>query len=276
MKRALVVNRKNNMGDCMCQMRGLKEWKEKNPEYQLDFVTSEYLHAIVALHTDLFKSVRMESPSAIREFLLMDHGYDKVIEFEIEWNNAVKNGILRAWTEETLGFTPSTDKPYFIVRPEEELIAINHAKMLDGEFRKLCLMQLQAPSGYVRSYKYEDWEKVIDLFPEDVGIVYPAPLDMVFNGKLKPRKNLILLPGYSIGVNAALFKFMDFSFLTHGGMAMLAHAVDAKDVIHTIFTEAGSPNILNVPYWDNLVYKTHNDIDWEQVEKSIQKMYAKA
>lgn len=267
--RILVINRLNNLGDAMCHMRGLKEYKDKNPEVILDFVSCEYLHVLAAMHTDLFNEIRMDTFQNIAKIAAKHEGYDKVIEFDIDWQNALKVGILKAWVEKTLGFTPSTDKPYFIVTDEERMIAFHHVKSLQKKFRKLVLMQLEAPSGYPRSFKYEDWEKVLDLFPGDVGIIYTGPTDLAIDGKLKPRKNLILLPGYDIGTNVALTGFVDFNLLTHGGMAMMAYANDSKKVIHIIFEEAGSRNILWVNDWVNLVYKTHNDVNWDELKGAI-------
>jgi len=260
------------MGDAMCQMRGLKEWRDKHPEDTLEFASCLYLHILMAAHTDLFAAVHFDTFSQISSLAdnYVEAGYDRVIEFEIDWNAACDHGILKAWSEKTLGFTPSTDKPYFITHPLDRLVAGEHAKRMRAlGFDKLVLMQLEAPSGYARSFRYEDWERVLDLVPENVGVIYPGPVDLAIESKLKPRKHLFLLPGYDIGTTAALFKYVDFALLTHGGLAMLAHAVDKKEVIHAIFTESGSPKILWVPEWDNLVYPTHNEIDWKALEQAV-------
>jgi hypothetical protein len=269
----LVINRKNHMGDAMCQMRGLKEWKDAHPNDTLEFASCLYLHVLMAAHTDLFARIHFDAFDQINALADNYHaaGYDGLIEFEIDWSAATDHGILKAWTEKTLGFTPSTDKPYFLVKPHERLVAGEHAKRVRAYgFSTLVLLQLDAPSGYVRSFRYEDWDRVVDLIPEEVGIVYPGPIDLAVGNQLKPRKNLFLLPGYDIGATAALFEHVDFALLAHGGLAMLAHAVDKKEVIHAIFTEAGSPNILWVPEWTNLVYPTHQEIDWPELAAAVQ------
>jgi hypothetical protein len=55
---------------------------------------------------------------------------------------------------------------------------------------------------------------------------------------------------------------------------MLAHAMDAKRVIHIMFTEAGSPNLLSVPEWDNLVYPSRYETNWEQLADCITRRLA--
>lgn len=272
----LVINRFNNMGDTMCQMRGLKEWKDKHPEIeQMHFTSCEYLHIIAALHTDLFDAVMPDSFENIGK-KLKDYKkqYDRVIEFEIDWNDAITNGILKAWTKKTLGFEPSTDKPYWIIDPQEALIGHYHAERLHQYFEKIVFVQLEAPSGYVRSFRYEDWEKALDLFPDTVGLVYPTTIDLAYDGKLKPRKNLILLPGYDMGNTAALMKYGGFDgfFLTHGGMAMMAHATDRKNVIHIVFREGGSKHLLDVPEWKNFDFETHNHVNWDQLQEAVTSM----
>jgi hypothetical protein len=269
----LVVNRLNNMGDVMCQLRGLKEWKDKQPEITtLNFTSSEYLHILAATHADIFDQIMPDTFSHIAQKLPeYKKEYDKVIEFEIDWRIAVTSGILRAWTEKTLGFVPSTDKPLWNVQPEEILIAQAHERQMRQRFKKLMFVQLEAPSGYVRSFRYEDWEKILDMVPTDIGIVYPGPIDLAVNGRLRHRPNLFLLAGYDMGVTAALIKHcIDFFFVTHGGMAMMAHAQDRKEVIHTIFQEGGSDKLLSVPEWTNFLFPSHNDVDFAKIEKAIQ------
>lgn len=270
--KVLVVNRLNNMGDAMCQMRALKEWKDKNPDIKLDFLTCHYLHCLMASHTDLFDRIMFTDFQKVNRIAVKPEGYDKVVEFSINWKNALDNGILRAWCEETLGFVPSTDQPYYLVNDQEKMIAANHAKALRAQgYSKLVLLQLNTPSGYERSFKEEDYNKVFDLFPPGVGLVYPGPIDLALHKDLKSRDNLILLPGYDIGTTAALINEVDYVFGAHGGIIMLAHAVGKKEVTQVMFLQAGSPNILKVPEWDNLCYPDHDRVKWIEVSKTIKK-----
>lgn len=255
----------------MCQMRGLKEYKEKHPDYVFDFVSCEYLHTLAATHTDLFNRIVTDTFEGISKFIVKHEGYDKVIEFQIDWPTALKEGILKAWTKKTLGFTPSTDKPYWIPTGNEFLVAINHANKMRNLFKKLVFMQLEAPSGYVRSFQYEDWERVLDLIPNDVGIVYPGPIDLALNGKLRPRPNLFMLPGYDIGVSGPLISECDFVFVVHGGMAMMSRAMEKKEVIHIVFQEGGRLGLLNVTEWTNHVFPSHRDVKWNDLQESVNK-----
>jgi hypothetical protein len=257
------------MGDAMCQMRGLKEYKDRHPDATFDFITCEYLHALMALHTDLFENVQLASFREVNAFVA-DIPPKAIIEFDIDWDRACTIGILKAWCEKTLGFIPTTDQPYYIVREEERIVAKAHAKRFRGfGFEKLALLQLDTPSGAVRSFKHEDWDRVLDLIPEDVGILYPGPVDLALDSPMRPRKNLFLLPGYDIGTTAALMQEVDYVFGAHGGTIMLAHAVGKQEVTQVMFLAACHPNILNVPAWDNLAYPNHDTIDWEQLRSRI-------
>jgi hypothetical protein len=261
-----ILNKSNNMGDAMCQLRGVKEYKDQHPDVTLDFVTCHYLHYLMATHTDLFESVRFLSPEEIATFA---GPYAQTIEFTVDWAAACDHGILKAWTEKTLGFTPSTDKPYFQATEEEQVIARAHAGVFRSRYRKLVLAQLNAPSDGKRSFDPADWDRVLDLIPPDVGIIYPGPVELAIEHPFRPRPNLLLLPGYHIGVTAALLPLVDLVLGVHGGTIMLAHAMDMKRVIHVMFTEAGSPNLLSVPEWDNLVYPSRHETNWEQLADCI-------
>jgi hypothetical protein len=270
----LVVNHAHNAGDAMCQMRGLQEFKERTPGLALDFITCYPLHYLMATHTDLFESVTCVN-SAEEVVQAMNtagpRGYERVIEFTVDWAAACDHGILKAWSEKTLGFSPSTDQPYFLVRDEERVTAAANAHTLRHGlgFRKLALLQFRAPSDYQRSFRTEDWNRVLDLFPTDVGLVYPGPIELAVQHPFTPRPNLILLPGYDIGTTAALIEQVDYVFGVHGGTIMLAHAVGKQDVTQVMFLAAGSPNLLHVPAWDNLCYADNQQTNWEEVAAAI-------
>jgi hypothetical protein len=268
MAHKLVVNRKNNLGDTICQFRGLKEYQEQHTDITYDFVTSEYLHCYAALHTDLFENIKylpLEKLNALIE--KVDPG--QIIEFTLNWQRACEIGILKAWCEMTLGFIPSTDVPYFQIQPQEKIIAALHAEKLRLRFKKLVLLQFKAPSGYVRSFLPEDWQRLLDLFPKDIALIYPGPLDLASFSPMTQRNNLIVLPGYDIGTTAALIMQCDYVFGAHGGTIMLAHAVEKKEVTQVMFLTACAPNILKVPAWDNICFPSHNEVDWTELGKTI-------
>lgn len=260
------------MGDAMCHMRALKEYKEQNSGMTMDFVTCHYLHYLMAAHTDLFESIKYLDLLNILDLQTKPVSYDKVIQFTVDWQNACTIGILKAWGEKTLGFTPSTDKPYYIVREEEKIIAREHAKTLRERFKKIVVVQLTAPSGYERSFLREDHEKALQLFPKDVGIIYAGPLNIGLN--VQPgfdHSNFIVLPGYDVGVMGALLQEVDYVFGAHGGTIMMAHAVGAKNVTQVMFGEGGTVEILKVPEWDNLYYPSHREVDWGELQVCINK-----
>jgi len=259
------------MGDCMCQMRALKEWKDRCPNDTLDFATCNYLHYLMATHTDLFGSVQLLSFSEVSQ-LAAAQPADQLIEFSIDWDRACEIGILKAWGEKTLGFIPSTDKPYYLVRDEEHIVAQAHiARLRQRGFRKFALLQLNTPSGIERSFLPEDWDRALDCFPEDVALIYPGPIDLALESPMRHRPNLVLLPAYDIGITAALLEQVDYVFGAHGGTIMLAHAVDQKNVTQVMFLDACSPKILSVPKWDNLAYPSHRAINWDEIQSTITK-----
>lgn len=260
----------------MCQMRGLKEYKERNPKDTLDFVTCEYLHFLAATHTDLFGRVMFRSFEELKTIAARHEGYDKVIEFTIDWENALQGGIQAAWCEETLGFRPSTDQPYFLVRNEERLVASEHFKRLKKlNYQNIALVQLDTPSGHERSFKESDYQKVFSLFPDDTLLLYTGPIDLAAHTILRKQGNLLLLPGYDMGTTAAMLELVDYVFGAHGGTIMLAHAVEAKNVTQVTFLQAGSEKLLHVPYWDNLTYPDHDHIDWDELKRAIQRRLGK-
>jgi hypothetical protein len=273
------------MGDAMCQMRGLKEYKDRNPGTELDFVSCHYLHYLMASHTDLFKSVKFVSQEEVNGLAnsWQGNGYEKLIEFIIDWGAACRDGILRAWTEKTLGFTPSTDKPYFLLNEEEKVtarnqhsIVMNHPQPNKPTFRKSMVLQLESVSCNERGFLLSDWNRIVDMIPPDVAIFYMPPITWIHGNPFPPRPNLIVLPGYPVGETGAMMQMVDVVFTVHSGPLMLAYACDAKCIIQIGFNEAGSPNLLKIPegQGENLFIDTNRSVDWNQIQSLINKYLA--
>lgn len=276
--RVLVKNSDNNMGDAMCQMTGLKEYRERNPDAHLDFLTCHYLHYIIAKHTDLFDNITFNPD---RQAVINAGGYDSYIDFKVDWGEATVIGILKAWTKKTLGFVPSTDQPYFLLTEEEKLTAQVQLKCImyecfNGEtelrrYRKSVVIQPEAVSDPRRSFRPEDLQTFFNLFPDDVAIIYFCPVTKMFRPDLlSTRKNFFALPGYPIGTSAAMMQLVDAIFTVHSGTAMLAKAVDAP-MVHINFLEASSPNIITVPKGDNIGFESNQKVDWELLKKMVAK-----
>jgi hypothetical protein len=274
----LVANRDNNFGDAMCQMRGLKEYQDSNHQ-ALDFITCHYLHYVAAKHTDLFNNIYFGDIDYVNSFVsgYQSKGYEKLIEFRVDWGKAVSDGILRAWVEETLKFTPSTDKPYWIVSEEEKITAqcqyitlLNHPH-LNTQFRKSMILNLESVSDYNRGFRQEDWQRIVDMIPQDVAIFYPVPITWTFGNPLQSRRNLFVLPGYPMGVTAALHQLVDCVFVVHSGPIMIAHAVGAKRIIQINFNNGGGSNLLVIPpdKGENITYNSNSEVNWDGLQEVI-------
>lgn len=272
----LVINRQNNMGDTMNQMAVLKEYKESRPEIELDFVSCYPLHWLMAYRTDLFNKV--DFVNTVEELedrwnRYQELGYEERIEFVVDfWDQAAKIGILKAFGVKTLNFEAKTNRPYFLTNDEDKVIAKKDYLAIAGGFRKTVIMQLQAPSDALRSFRQEDFEKVLDLFPADVGVIYPtainAPRDI-----FPIRANFIFLPGYPIGYTAEMMKLSDLIFAVHGGIMLLAYAVEAKPILHIMFEEACPAGILQIYSEDgeNVSIPNNREINWEMLQTLISK-----
>ncbi len=262
----------------MCQMTAIKEWKERNPGFEVDFITCFYLHWIAANHTDNFERIIFESDPNKMNL----PGYDQTIEFKVDWGNAVNYGILRSWCETTLHFIPSTDKPYFLLTEEEKLTALHHYRAImyndyasetqnSPRYRKSVIFQPEAVSDPRRSFRGEDWARLIDLFPNDVAIIYFCPLERKFEKPITDKPNLIMLPGYPIGTSAAMMQLTDSIFTVHSATAMLAHAVDAKNIIHINFLEMSGKGILNVQNGEDVFFESNLNFNWDVIKEKIDK-----
>lgn len=262
----------NNFGDTLCQMRGLKELKDREG-LRFDFVTCHYLHWVAANHTDIFENVIFVSPEEINNWAAGGHDYNQVIEFTIDWQNAVDNTILRAWSEKTLGFAPTNPRPYFLLTEEEEITAHSqHAWTMEAPyFRKSIVLQLESISCNERGFLRGEWEGVINMIPEDVAIFYPSPITWAQDPPIRRRPNVIILPGYPMGTTGALMKQVDLVLTVHSGSVMLAYAVGAKPIVHINFLEASGANILRIPEEDgiNLIYPSNKQLDWDQLQETI-------
>jgi ADP-heptose:LPS heptosyltransferase len=276
----LVKNYDNNMGDAMCQMRGLKEYKDANPDISLDFATCHYLHWVVANHTNLFDNIYfLPDAQSVKNM----GGYDKDITFTVDWSEACMIGILKAWTKKTLNFIPSTDKPYFILTEQEKLSAkmqlrqIIYSNYITEEqsvkrFRKSVIVQPEAVSDPRRSFQREDWERFFNLFPDDVAVIYFCPMFRHFYPELIPHKdNIIVLPGYGLGESAAMMQLVDCVFTVHSGTVMLAKAVEAKPIVQINFLEASSVNICTIPDGTNIPFQTNREVDWNKLKAEVVK-----
>ena len=278
----LVLNRQNNMGDTMCQMRGLKEYKDRNPGTELDFASCHYLHYLMATHTDLFRKVIFTTQEEINGLAnsWQSAGYEKMIEFTVDWAGACDHGILKAWTEKTLGFTPSTDKPYFLLSDEEKITARSNLGIVmtvpqpnKQVFRKSMVLNLESVSDGSRGFLIEDWNRVIDMIPKDVAIFYFAPMTWIWGNPLTPRPNLIVLPGYPIGESGAVMQLVDVNLMVHSGLLMLAYACNAKCILQVSFNAGGSPNLLQIPegQGENMAIASNREVDWGALQNLINK-----
>lgn len=281
--KVLVVNRNNNMGDAMCQMRVLKEWKRD--DMQMDFLSCHSLHSIMATHTDLFDNVWHESADYVNAFAAgwQSKGYDQMVEFTVDWGEACTIGLLKAWGKRTLNFVPSTDKPYFLLSNEEKITAkaVHDSVMrqvVDNkpQFRKSMILQLESVSCNERGFLRQDWERVIDMIPSDVAIFYMPPIAWYHSKPLRERPNLIVLPAYPVGETGAMTQLVDLNLMVHSGPLMLAYACDAKNIVHIMFLEACSPNIVSIPAQqaENVYYNSNREVNWEQVQGLINKYLA--
>jgi hypothetical protein len=272
----IVTNHDNHIGDAMCQMRGIKEWKERNPGIGVDYVTTNPMHWLMAHRTDLFELNWVATEEEMQAIIAkpQSFGYVDKIDFAIDWfGKAIHIGILKAWCDTTFGFVPSTDVPYFLTNIEDKRIAAFHHAALAKRFRSLAVVQLESPSSdNLRGFKPDEWEKVLDQFPEDCGIIYPTSIFRGIDNPFKPRKNLILLPGYSMGYTAELMKLCNLVFSNHGGLVMLAYAVGAKPIVQAVFTKYCPENILKLSPEDgiNLYYDTHSNVNWDEVKSTIE------
>ena len=281
MSRIAVVNRQNNMGDAMSQMRCLKEYKERHPEATLDFYTNLYLHWIVANHTDLFAHVFFSGPGGDPYGEALRGNYNEIIEFTIAVTRASEIGIVKAWGETTLGFAPSINRPYFLLTEEEKIQAqCQYIDVMQNPYptkpplRKSVILQLEAVSDGIRSFRQEDWNKIVGMIPEDVAIFYMAPIAWRWTNPLFPRPNLIVLPGYPIGATAALAQKVDAVFAVHSGPLFLAHAVDAQPIIQFGFSNgwpSGADNLLRIPEGEgeNIFFPSNSSINWDAVQDAF-------
>lgn len=274
----LVVNRSNNMGDAMCQMRILKEYKDANPTFEYDFITCHFLHYLMATHTDLFRQVIYDVEPQVNAFAAgySSNGYDRLLEFTVDWGEATQIGILKAWAKRTLNFIPSTDKPYFLLREEEKITAKAHFDFIMKQahpnkpaFRKSIVLSLESVSDPNRGFQQSDWNRVIDMIPNDVAIFYPTHVAWIYGKPLADRPNLFVIPGYPIGESGALSQLVDVVFTVHSGPVMLAYACDAKKIIQVNFSNGGGPNLVKIPQSVDLLYENNQKVNWEQLQQVI-------
>ena len=278
MAHRLVVNRNNNLGDAMCQMRGLYEYKQRTND-TLDFITCHYLHYVAACHTDIFGRITFGTIDEVNSFAAgaQSNGYDSVIEFTVDWGIACRDGILRAWVENTLHFTPSTDKPYFLLTAEEKIVAKSqYGMIMEKGFRKSIILNLESVSAYTRGFRLEDWQRVIEMIPNDVAIIYPVPISWTWGNPFPPKSNLFVIPGYPIGYAGALSQLVDTVLVVHSGPLMLAYACDAKNIVQINFNEGGSPALLRIPegQGENFYIETNREIPWLALQDLINRHLA--
>lgn len=264
----IVINRQNNFGDAMCQMRAIKEYKERTG-LEFDFVSCHYLHYLAAKHTDNFRNVYYKNSDECNAIAndVNGHGYDSKIEFTVDWGMCCERGMTQAWTQCTLGFDISDERPYFLITEDERITAQCQYGMIMNHhphFRKSIILNLESVSSSARGFRQEDWERVIDLIPQDVAIFYPVPITWTFGNPLRPRPNLFVLPGYPVGETAALSQLVDVVLVVHSGPLMLAYAVDAKHIVHICFLENGSQSLVHIPadQCENWYPQNNRDLDW--------------
>lgn len=277
MSRVLVVNRMNNMGDAMSQMRVLKEHRERNPDIVLDFVSNYYLHWIMANHSGLFDQVIFNlDPNKY----LDEHKseYNDKIEFLSDWARACKEGIVKHWGKVNFGIPTSVNKPLFNLTEEEKLTAWAQLDWLMGvpmegkpAFRKSIVLQLESVSSERRGFLKQDYNKVIEMIPDDVAIFYMAPLSWKWINPFSPKDNLIVLPGYPIGHTAALMQKVDAVIACHSGPMFLAIAVEAKHILQIAFEEEGPRGLMEIEdsNGENIFFPSNRDINWEIIKEAI-------
>lgn len=275
---AIVVNRQNNFGDAMNQMRILKEWKESTG-IEMDFVSNIYLHYIAANHTDLFRKVMFEPDINAYAAGWQSKGYDRMIEFTVDWGRCCEAGLMRAWAERTLNFVPSTDKPYFQLTDEEKVTALSQHGIIMTQpqpnkptFRKSMVLNLESVSAGSRGFQVVDFNRFADLIPPDVAIYYFAPITWIHGNPFTPRPNLIVLAGYPMGHMGGLMQLVDFVMVVHSGPLMMAHAVDAKCIVEINFNEGGSPALISPPkIGEKYCIENNRVIDWSALQTLVNK-----
>lgn len=261
----------------MCQMRVLKEYKDNN---KMDFATCHYLHYVAAKHTDLFENVFFLGYDEINNWAdtWREKGYEKMIEFTIDWGRACQIGMTKAWGEHTFGFIPSEEKPYFLLSDEEKVtaecqygIVMRHPHPNKPVFRKSIVLNLESVSSEARGFRQEDWERVIDMIPKDVAIFYPVPISWTYGNPLTPRPNLFIMAGWPVGLAGALSQLVDCVFVVHSGPLMLAYACNAKKIVHICFLENGSTNLVHIPegQCENFYPQNNREVDWNGLQDLI-------
>lgn len=256
MSKILIVNCQNNLGDAICLMRGIKEWKEKH-DHVIDFMSTVPMHLEAAWHTDeLFNSVALAQNEKL-EYYKENYkrlGYDEIwTHFNMDWTMSTQIGIVNSYCKLNFGFLPKTAKPYFKLHYDEMKITKFMADRLRGVgWTKLVFIQALAVSNPARSIPYDDIWKVVELFPEHVLIMMPCDVHDPFHATLNPRpKNVLLMPGFPIGHSAALMKQMDLNLMVHGAFSHIGYAVSAPNIVQLNFYATGSINF-EVPGGTNI------------------------
>lgn len=263
MSRILIINRQNNLGDAICLMRGIKEWKEQN-DHVVDFVSVFPMHLEAAWHTDdLFESVKLITHEKMYKLIkyYSHHGYDEVMyDFNMDWTSSTRFGIVNSYCKLNFGFFPSTSQPLFQLQYDEIKIARFIADRLRGVgWKKLVFIQALAVSNPARCIPFDDIYKVCSLFPEDTLIMMPCGVHDPYHVTLNPfPKNVLVMPGFPVGHSAALMKNMDLNLMVHGAYSHIAYAVNAPNVVQLNFYETGSINF-EVPGGNNLNFKTSEE-----------------
>jgi hypothetical protein len=262
-------------------MRALKEWKEQHPELELDFYTNLYLHYIMASHSELFGAIYFDFDDPMGK--AQEGGYDDIKEFTVDWGWACEHGIVKAWGNKTLGFECSVNKPYFLLTEEEKVQALcQKSIVMNGQvegkpgFRKCIVLQLEAVSDLKRSFRREEWNRIVDMIPGDVAIFYMAPISWIWANPLTPRPNLIVLPGYPIGETAALSQIVDAVYAVHSGPMFLAYAVGARPIIQFGFNDGGPEGLLSIPEdeGENHFFPSNGEVNWDEIQDSINRHLA--
>lgn len=251
------------MGDAICLMRGLKEWKEKN-DHSLDFMSLHAMHLEAAWHTkDLFD--RVEHLSAERfEYMKNNYklfGYDEVIDhFNMDWTESTKSGIVNAYCNLNFGFFPSTDRPYFKTKYHERVNAKFIVDRLRGAgWKRFAFFQALSVSNPARSIPFPDTMAILSLFPSDTMILMPCGVHDPFHDTINPfPRNIHVMPGYPVGNAAALMKHMDINLMVHGAYSHIAYAVNAPNVVQLNFYATGSINF-SIPGAINLNFPSNEE-----------------
>lgn len=276
MSKILILNHQNNMGDAICLMRGIKEWKEKEGHI-IDFRSVHAMHLEAAWHTDdLFNSISMISQEEMNTMISggLNYGYDKIFDhFNMDWTNSTKEGIVRSYCKLNFGFYPSTDRPYFVPQYGEIKITKYIADRLRGVgWKKLAMIQGLAVSNPARNIPFDDIREVIEMFPTDTMILMPCGVHDPFHVTMNPfPKNFIAMPGYPIGHTAALMKWMDLNLMVHGAYSHIAYAVEAPNVVQLNFYATGSINFA-VPGGTNLNFESNEDDYMPALKETIDRI----